>query len=75
MNNEPTNDTANSTISDHHGLDMFVPDIIVVAVAAIRSCSCMLPTGVLTTLSNPDAVIDSITILPDKSGSGPSCNG
>ena len=47
---------------------------MVVAAVANKSWLYILPTGVATTLSKPDAVRDSITILPDRSGSV-SCKG
>ena len=46
---------------------MFLPVIIVVIDAAIKSWLWITPTGVATGLSIPDAVGESITIFPVKS--------
>ena len=51
-----------------YGIDIFLPDIIVVIDVANKSYPYILPTGVANTLPKPDAVTVNITILPDRSG-------
>ena len=69
----PTPLTASSARSVQNGLVILRPVIIVASDAAMRSWDCIVPTGVDTLLSSPDAVILNITILPLRSGNS-SCN-
>ena len=67
-------DAPSSAKSVQYGRVMFLPVIMVDSAEPIRSCECTTPTGVAMGLSRPDAVIDTITIFPAKSGSS-SCKG